>query len=95
MTREEFVRRMHSRLDKWNNDIDALLARREEIDQSLRAELGLKVEDLRKRRDEAKQQLEAVEKASESAWQDMKAGLELAWEAVSEAIESARSRYNK
>lgn len=93
MTRDEYVRRMHSRLDKWNNDIDALVARKDEVQQSLRAELGLKVEDLQSRRDEARQQLQKLEAASESAWQDMKAGVDLAWEALAQAIESARSRY--
>lgn len=93
MTREEYVRRMHSRLDKWNNELDSLIARKNEIQHSARAEFGLKVEDLQRMRDEAKGQLDKLEKASESAWEDMKAGLDLAWEALTQAIDSARSRY--
>ncbi|MDH5264172.1 MAG: hypothetical protein OEX21_05415 [Betaproteobacteria bacterium] len=84
---------MHSRLDHWNNEIDAMVARKDQIQQSARAEFGATIDDLRKRRDEARHQLEQVEKASEGAWQDMKAGIELAWESISQAVESMRARY--
>ena len=92
-TRDEYIRKMHSRLDQWNNEIEALVARKDQVEESARAEFGSRLDDLRNRRDHAKQQLEQLQQASESAWQDMKAGIELAWDAVTQAIESARSRY--
>jgi len=93
MTRDEYVRKMHSKLDQWNHEIESLMARKDQIEESARAEFGTRLDDLRSRRDAAKTQLEQMQQASESAWQDMKAGIELAWEAIAQAIESARSRY--
>ena len=50
---------------------------------------------LRVRQDEARARLESLRNAGEGAWQDLKAGVELAWEAIGEAIESAKSRIKK
>ena len=93
MTREEFIRRMHSRLDQWNNEIDELVARKDRLQASAHADFEARMKELHERRDEMKGRLSQVEKASESAWQDMKAGIELAFEAIGQAIDSARSRY--
>lgn len=93
MTRDEYVRKMHAKLDQWNNEIESLVARKDQIEESARAEFGTRLEDLRSRRDAARKQLDQMQQASESAWQDMKAGLELAWDAIAQAVESARSRY--
>jgi DNA-binding transcriptional MerR regulator len=93
MKREEYVRRMHSRLDVWNNEITELMARRDKMEKSAQAEYETLLHDLRQRRDEMQERLGQVEVASEAAWEDMKAGLELAREAIAQAIDSARTRY--
>lgn len=93
MNRDEFVRSLHSKLDHWNNDIDALVAKKDSIDASARAEFNARLEDLRTQRDRAKGQLSAFQNAGENAWQDMKSGLELAWDALSQAVASAKSRF--
>lgn len=93
MTRDEYVRKLHSRLDQWNGEITALAERAERIEKSALAEFGVRMEDLRNRRDAAKAQLQQLEQASEGAWQDLRAGLDQAWDAVAQALEAARSRY--
>lgn len=51
------------------------------------------MDELRARRDEAKVHLKEIQQAGESAWEDLKAGAELAWESIAQAIESARTRF--
>ena len=92
-TKEEFVRKMHSRLDHWNADIDALTAKANKAEANARDEYHKQIDALRSKRDEARSKLDALESAGESAWQDLKAGVELAWDAVSEAVHSATSRF--
>ena len=92
-TKEEFVRKMHSRLDHWNADIDALTAKADVAESSARAEYHKQIEALRSKRDEARSKLTALETAGEGAWEDLKAGVELAWDAVSEALHSASARF--
>lgn len=93
ITRDEFVRKMHARLDQWNADIDALKAKADSAEADARAEYHKQLETLRTRRDDARSKLHELEAAGENAWEDLKAGVEMAWDAVSEAVRSATSRF--
>lgn len=94
-TRDEYVRKMHAKLDEMNAEIDRLIARSGEVEEAGRQEFGRRMEDLRQRRDEARARLESLGQSGESAWEDIKAGTELAWQAIAEAIDSARQRFKK
>ena len=91
--KDEFVRTMHARLDQWNAEIDALTAKADAAEANARAEYHKQLEALRGKRDHARSKLNEVESASEGAWQDLKTGVELAWESVSEAVRSATTRF--
>jgi uncharacterized coiled-coil DUF342 family protein len=96
-TKDEFVQKMHAKLDQWNAEIDALSAKADraarKAEEEARAEYNKQIEALRSERDHARSKLNEVESASEGAWQDLKAGVELAWESVSEAVRSATARF--
>ena len=92
-TKEDFVRKMHAKLDQWNAEIDALTAKADAAEAGARAEYHKQVEALRSKRDHARSKLGELESAGEGAWQDLKAGVELAWESVSEAVHSATARF--
>jgi uncharacterized coiled-coil DUF342 family protein len=92
-TKEDFVRKMHAKLDQWNAEIDALAAKADAAEAGARAEYHKQIETLRSKRDHARSKLGELESASEGAWHDLKAGVELAWESVSEAVRSATARF--
>jgi predicted nuclease with TOPRIM domain len=96
-TKDEFVQKMHAKLDEWNAEIDTLSEKADQAahkaEAEARAEYSKQIEALRSARDHARSKLNEVESASESAWQDLKAGVELAWESVSEAVRSATARF--
>lgn len=94
-TRDEYVRKMHSLLDKGSAEIDALEAKAEHAEAGAREAYQKQLAALRVRQDEARARLESLRTAGEGAWQDLKAGVEMAWEAIGEAIESAKSRIKK
>ena len=91
--RDEYVRKMHSKLDQLNNDIDRLVAGKEQIAENARFEYEKHVADLRQRRDDLQDRLRNLQQASENAVEDIKAGLDLAWEAFAEALRSAKERF--
>lgn len=93
MSRDEFIRSLHSKLDQWNHEIDALVAKKDSLDASARTELNARLADLRIQRERAMAQLSTFQEAGENAWQDMKSGLELAWDALAQALASAKSRF--
>jgi hypothetical protein len=86
---------MHSLLDKGNAEIDALEAKAEHAEAGARDAYRKQIAVLRAKQEEARTRLESLRTAGEGAWQDMKAGVEMAWEAIGEAIESAKSRIKK
>ena len=92
-TKDDYIKKMHSRLDQINNEIDKLVARKEQLEEVGRAEFMKQMDDLRHRRDEALEKLRQIQDASGSAWEDIKSGLEMAWDSIAQAIESARRRF--
>lgn len=92
-TKEDYVRKMHSKLDQWNAEIDVLTAKADQVEAGARAEYHKQLDALRSKREEARGQLEKLQQSGEGAWEDLKAGVEMAWDAVGEALDSARSRF--
>jgi predicted nucleic acid-binding Zn-ribbon protein len=90
-TRDEYVQKMHALLDELNGEIDALTQRAENAGADVRDEIA----ELRARQDEARSKLASLRDAGDGAWQDLKAGVEMAWDAIGTAIESARSRFKR
>jgi len=94
-TRDEYVRKMHSLLDKGNAEIEVLESKLEHVEAGARDAYQKQIAALRTRQDEARTKLDALRNASDGVWQDLKAGVELAWDAMGEAIASAKTRIKK
>jgi uncharacterized coiled-coil DUF342 family protein len=92
-TRDEYVRRMQAKLEEWNADIDALTAKGSEVSAELRSEYRQQIEALKVKQAAARQKLEELQNSGGNAWEDLKAGVDLAWDAINEAVDSARSRF--
>lgn len=91
--KDEYVRKMHARLDQLSAEIDALVAKADQAEGQLRAEYHGQIESLRGKWEDARKRLNQLQEAGEGAWEDLKAGVEIAWEAIGEAIRSVKSRF--
>lgn len=94
-TRDDYVKKMHDLLDKLNTEIDALAEKAEHARADVREEYREQIAQLRTRQGQARDKLASLRDAGEGAWEDLKAGMEMAKEAIGEAIESVKSRFNK
>jgi uncharacterized coiled-coil DUF342 family protein len=92
-SRDEYVRKMQAKLEEWNAEIDTLSARAGEARADVRSEINEQIESLKTKQAAARQKIEELQKAGEHAWEDVKSGIELAWTAMGEAIDSAKSRF--
>jgi uncharacterized coiled-coil DUF342 family protein len=92
-SKEKYVQKMHAKIDEWNAEIDKLKAKADKVEAESRIEYQKQIEYLQHRRREAEEKLSEVREAGEGAWEDLKAGAQLAWDAMEEAVESARSRF--
>ena len=92
-SREEYIRKMQAKLEEWNADIDALTAKAGKVSSDVKNEYNEQIESLKAKQAAARQKIEELQHSGESAWGDLKSGIELAWTAMGEAIDSARSRF--
>jgi len=92
-SREEYIRTMQAKLEEWNAEIDTLSAKADEVKADAKKEYTEQIESLKVRQEAARKKIEELQHAGESALGDMKSGIELAWSALGEAIDSARSRF--
>lgn len=91
--REEYLRKMHAKLDELNDEIDLLSTKAAGVTVDLRKEYHGQIESLKTKQEVVKLKVEEFQRAGGSALEDMKSGLDLAWSAIGEAIDSARSRF--
>ena len=91
--RQLYIDKMKAKLDEWNADISKLQAKADGASANMQLKFRQEVEHLKQQRAEAAEKLAALQKASDSAWDDLKAGLEKSWHSLDKAISSAWSRF--
>jgi uncharacterized coiled-coil DUF342 family protein len=92
-SRDEYIRKMQAKLEEWNAEIDTLAAKAGKVSEEVRNEYNEQIESLKAKQTAGRQKIEELQHSGESAWGDLKSGIELAWTAMGEAIDSARSRF--
>ena len=92
-SREEYIRKMQAKLEEWNAEIDTLSAKAGEVTADVKNEYNEQIKSLKAKQATARQKIDELQQAGESAWGDLKSGIELAWTAMGDAIDSARSRF--
>jgi len=90
--REQYVEKAKARIDQWNADIEKPQAKADEAKADAKIEYEKQLKQLRAHRDEAKEKLDEMAEASDSAWDDLKAGFESAWDKISSAFDNAKTR---
>ena len=90
-SKEEFIRMLHAKIDEWNGKIDKLEAKRSRIEAESREEFYARIAELKSKKMQVEEKLEEVKKSGDSAFQDLKSGMELA--SMAEALNSAMSRF--
>lgn len=91
--RDEYVRALQLKLEEWNMEIDLLSEKAGRLAADAKNEYQEQIAALQEKRETARLKIEEIHHAGEGAWEDLKSGVELAWSALSEAIDSARSRF--
>jgi uncharacterized coiled-coil DUF342 family protein len=93
INKEAYIKKLHAKIDEWNADIDKLTAKASQVEAESKIEYQKQIGTLKNKRDELEKKVSEISRSGEDAWQDLKAGIDLAWEAMSEAIKSATSRF--
>ena len=93
--RDAYVEKLKVKLDEWNQEIDKLQVKAGQVQADARVELQKRVEELKAKRGDLKGRLDEMSRSGEAAFEDLKAGADMAWKAMSEAVRSAATRFKK
>ena len=88
--KSEFVEKMQKQLAEINRNLDELSAKVEKSSDTAKAEAKPKLEGLRNQTGKLNKQLEEVKNATESTWNDVKAGFKKGYAELKEGFQQAR-----
>lgn len=91
--RHEYLEKLKAQLEEWEYDIDRLEARLEDAQGEARIKMDKAIADLKSRQKDVQAKLKKMEEAAEDAWQDVKDGLELAWDSLKLGFLAAKSEF--
>ena len=92
-TKEAYVQKLNAKMDEWNAEIHKLEAKADQAEAEAKIEYEKQLEDLRAKRKDLEDKIENLQQAGEIAWEDLKAGIESAWDSLGNAVNSAVSRF--
>ena len=91
--KEAYLKKLQGQLDEWSTEIDKLKAKADKAEADAQLEYYKQIEKFRAQQQTAQRKLEELKKASEDGWEDLKAGVESAYDSLANAIKSAASRF--
>jgi len=93
--RDAYVEKMKAKIDEWNTEIDQFQVKAGQAKADIQIQYEKQIEELKAKRQELQGKIEELQKAGETAWEDMKLGLDAAWHSMGESVKSAKSRFGK
>jgi chromosome segregation ATPase len=90
--RELYIKKFEAKLDEWKAEAQALRARAEGAGADAQLEAMRELESVERQIDDAEERLGELRKASDDAWESIKAGAEDAWSSLSEGFSKAADR---
>ena len=93
--RDEYVGKLKQQLDDWNAEAAKWEAKAKAAQAHMRADYEKQLATFRRQRDHALEQMRKVQTSSGEAWQELVRGTDDAWAKMREAVEKARSHFQK
>ena len=92
-THDQYFKKMETQLKKWDADVDTLNAAGEKASAEARATYKEQIRALRVDRDATYKKMRELRAAGEAAGQQLKAGLDTAWDSMKKSYEKAASNF--
>lgn len=92
-TKQAYQQKLQAQLDEWSAEIGKLQAKGDQVSADARIEYDRQVQELRTMQAEARRKMGELKNAGDDAWQDLKAGIEHAWNDLGRATKSAAARF--
>jgi hypothetical protein len=94
-TREQYIEKLKTQLDQWNAELKKWEAKAHDAQADMRVEYEKQLEEFRRQRDKAAEEMRHVQTAAGNAWLDFMRSADDAWAKTREAFEKAQSHFRK
>jgi multidrug resistance efflux pump len=91
--KDAYVEKIQARLNQWDSEIEKLKAEAEEANADAKLEYVAQIRELQEKQKDAQSKLDALRRAGDDAWLDLKVGVEGAWASLENAAKNAISRF--
>ena len=95
MTRDEYVQKLKTQIDKWNAEAGRWEAQMQAAQGKARQEYAKQLEQVKREREKMLYQMKLLQNASAEAWTDMMRGADQAWKSMHDAFNQAKSHFEK
>ncbi|GJL79191.1 MAG: hypothetical protein NPINA01_21800 [Nitrospinaceae bacterium] len=92
-TKEAYLQKFRAQLDEWDAEIQKLKARAQKASAELKIDYKEDLEEMRAKQEVARKKLDELTHSGDEAWEDLKDGMEKAWNDLGAAVKSAISRF--
>jgi hypothetical protein len=92
-SKEAYQKKLEAQLNEWDAKLKQLGATAKTATADARINYENQLEDLKRKRAAAHETLQELGKRGENAWEDMKDGMEKAWDEMSKSIENIAARF--
>jgi chromosome segregation ATPase len=93
-TKEAYMEKLEAKLKEWQADIDKLKAKAAQSKADIKIQINQQIGNLEGKSQEIQKKLHELGQASESAWGDIKGGVEQAWGKLDKAFKAAISKFS-
>ncbi|BCA78558.1 coiled coil domain-containing protein [Desulfuromonas sp. AOP6] len=91
--KEAYEKKLQAQLDEWDAEIKKLKAQADKAGADAQIKYHQQIEELESMRKSAAAKLTELKNAGDDAWEDLRAGIESAWDSLGKALKSAASRF--
>lgn len=92
-SRQEYIDRLRKQLEEWDYELDRLEHRLEDLTDEAHSRARQKLEEAREYRHDVEGRLRKLEEAAGNALEDIRNGLEIAWDGLKTGFYAARSEF--
>jgi hypothetical protein len=92
-SREAYQKKLEAQLNEWEAKLKLLSAKAQKATAAARIGYENEIKLLKNKRAAARKALAELGERSDSAWEDMKDGLEKTWDEMGKAIEKIAARF--
>jgi flagellar hook-basal body complex protein FliE len=88
-----YAQKFEAKLDQWRAEIDKLQAKAKEASADTKLKYQEEIDELRAKQKKAEQKLDQLGEARGKAWEDVKSGVDAAWDDLENAVRNAAERF--